>query len=451
MALTEKALLSIINRDRAVIDLLAIRQGDKSVMELLAEAEDQVKLCRANDPIITEDDLLRMCLIVAFKDRNLAEKALAENYDLKTTIQVAVTRESSKSNAKAMQGKGGEADVKRVRMPSKTKEEEEGLSSDQSWIEREELEDLLSALKVRQHKKYSGRFKPQESRVRSSGSKCKNCDLPHQEGDCRAAGKECFQCGGFGHYARATACPKRTLGRGGEKRRGFSTSKRVQEEETTSSDSEGSGQVDMRRVVTGRTRPWKDKARDASSGEAGTGGGTTLSQVSGQTSNPSTNSVPCMADRRSRLDQTADRHWPGVRENAPESHLYKVSEKHEGRKRKNPNSRWISVQLQGSRVRVYVDTGCRYTVIPLEPFQGGDGGAGASQKGVEGLGCQGEPGREGNVPHHHHHREGCNEQKLGVRDGWSQTRAAPRRQGRGKAGHCGVQPRGQVAHKGGEG
>ena len=216
VALTEKSLLSIINRDRAVIDLLAIRQGDKSVMELLAEAEDQVKLCRANDPVITEDDLLRMCLIVAFKDRNLAEKALAENYDLKTTIQVAVTRESSKSNAKAMQGKGGEVEVKRVRLPSKAKEEEEDLSSDpeQSWTGREELEELLSVLKVRQHAKYSGRFKPQENRGRSSGSKCKNCDLSHQEGDCRAAGKECFQCGGFGHYARATACPKRTSGRG---------------------------------------------------------------------------------------------------------------------------------------------------------------------------------------------------------------------------------------------
>ena len=82
---------------------------------LLGEAEDQVKLGRANNPVITEDDLLKMCLIFAFKDRNLAEKALAENYDLKTTIQVAVRRESSKSKAKAIQGEGGEAEVKRVK------------------------------------------------------------------------------------------------------------------------------------------------------------------------------------------------------------------------------------------------------------------------------------------------------------------------------------------------
>ena len=108
--------MSII--DRAVIDLLAIRLGDKSIMELLVEAEDEVKLCRANNPVITEDDLLRMCLIVAFKDRNLTEKALAENYDLKTTIQVAVTGESIQLNAKAMQEKVGEAEVKRMRMPS---------------------------------------------------------------------------------------------------------------------------------------------------------------------------------------------------------------------------------------------------------------------------------------------------------------------------------------------
>ena len=55
-------------------------------------------MSRCNVPI-KETDLTRMALIGGMKDRSLAEKALADNYDLKTTIDTMKTRESSKAKA----------------------------------------------------------------------------------------------------------------------------------------------------------------------------------------------------------------------------------------------------------------------------------------------------------------------------------------------------------------
>ena len=48
-------LLEIVNRDRVVIDLLKIKQGNKSNIDFFAEVEDQVKLTRANMEQITEN------------------------------------------------------------------------------------------------------------------------------------------------------------------------------------------------------------------------------------------------------------------------------------------------------------------------------------------------------------------------------------------------------------
>ena len=64
--------------------------------------EDQAALCRVGEVEITEDDLKRLALISGFKDRNLAEKCLGEEYDLRQVIATVVTRESSKANAKAV-------------------------------------------------------------------------------------------------------------------------------------------------------------------------------------------------------------------------------------------------------------------------------------------------------------------------------------------------------------
>ena len=60
---SKKELLAMVNRDRAVIDLLRMSQGDKMAMEFVAAAEDQARLCRADSVPIKEEDLTRMALI----------------------------------------------------------------------------------------------------------------------------------------------------------------------------------------------------------------------------------------------------------------------------------------------------------------------------------------------------------------------------------------------------
>ena len=103
---TKKILLKLVSRDRAIIDLLRMEQGSRSFMEFLSEVEDQEHLCRTEEKRITSDDLKRISLIAGIKDRTLAEKALAEEYNLKQVIQAAANRENSKANVEAMQPRG---------------------------------------------------------------------------------------------------------------------------------------------------------------------------------------------------------------------------------------------------------------------------------------------------------------------------------------------------------
>ena len=65
---TKRVLLEINNRDRAVIDLLRITQGNRTVMDFLGKVEGQVQLTRADRKRITKDDLNRMALIAGFWD-----------------------------------------------------------------------------------------------------------------------------------------------------------------------------------------------------------------------------------------------------------------------------------------------------------------------------------------------------------------------------------------------
>ena len=74
-------LLKYVSRDRAIIDLLHMPQGDKSITEFVAQVEDQAALCRVAEIAISED-LKRLALIAGFNDRLLAEKCLGEEYDL---------------------------------------------------------------------------------------------------------------------------------------------------------------------------------------------------------------------------------------------------------------------------------------------------------------------------------------------------------------------------------
>lgn len=103
---SKTTLLKIINRDRAIIHMIRLTQGDQTFMEYLAIVEEQEILYRADEQRITGDDLKRMALIAGMKDRTLADKCTGEKYNLKQVIQAGINRENSKVNVEAMQSKG---------------------------------------------------------------------------------------------------------------------------------------------------------------------------------------------------------------------------------------------------------------------------------------------------------------------------------------------------------
>ena len=94
-----------MSRDRAVMDLLRMEQGGRSFMEFISEVEEQEKLCRISEMPLTSDDLRRIALIAGMNDRTLAEKAMAEEYNLEKVITTGLSRETSRANAEAMQSK----------------------------------------------------------------------------------------------------------------------------------------------------------------------------------------------------------------------------------------------------------------------------------------------------------------------------------------------------------
>ena len=78
---TTKTLLKLVNKDRAISDLLRMEQGSRIFMDFLSDIKDQTHLCH-NWQQLTADDLKRISLLGGLKDRTLAEKALAEEYTL---------------------------------------------------------------------------------------------------------------------------------------------------------------------------------------------------------------------------------------------------------------------------------------------------------------------------------------------------------------------------------
>ena len=85
---TTATLLKLVNRDRAIIKLLRMEQGSRTFNEFLADIEDQNHLCHSWEKL-TPEDMKRISLLGGLKDRTLAEKAIAEEYDLKKIIQMA--------------------------------------------------------------------------------------------------------------------------------------------------------------------------------------------------------------------------------------------------------------------------------------------------------------------------------------------------------------------------
>ena len=153
----------------------------KSVMEYLATEEDQVRLRRADCEPIKEEDLIMMALFGGIKDKSLAESVLAENYDLKTTIDTMKIRECSRANAVAMRGLAEDTELVKGRKLENYDTEED--------IELMEAE--LKVMKLRRQGRCSRRKQGDKKK------KCRNCNLVHIEGEeCSAKRKTRYKCEG---------------------------------------------------------------------------------------------------------------------------------------------------------------------------------------------------------------------------------------------------------------
>ena len=379
ITLSKTTFLKYVSRDRAIIDLLHMPQGDKSVTEFVAQVEDQATLCRVGEVAITEDDLKRLALIAGFKDRTLAEKCLGEEYDLRQVIATAVTRESSKANAEAV--KVQESTVGK-----------QGTQEDGGW--QEQLQriqgDVKKVMKLQQKGKYSGQAK----------KTCSKCTFEHErDGKCPAVGRECRRCGQEGHFSRSSLCkgrPKST------------STRRVEEADLPSDYEEGnysSGEETVARVEesSNRSTMWPGVRKDSKTSHV-------------------------------RKVDTKVINWPGVRRGSKTSIVRKVN---------TGGDRWVELQIGRTRMRLYADTGSKYTIITPKQYKRSMGEGSGGRYNAEGVGVQVPPGREGDVPHHSHHGQRGYHGHLGLCGGRVQARGSAGGPRRGGAGHLHLPQRGK--------
>ena len=72
---TKTTLLKLVSRDRAIIDLLRMKQGSRGFMDFLADFEDQTHLCH-NWQQLTGEDLKRISLLGGLKNRTRARRGI---------------------------------------------------------------------------------------------------------------------------------------------------------------------------------------------------------------------------------------------------------------------------------------------------------------------------------------------------------------------------------------
>ena len=322
---TRKTLLKLVSRDRAIIDLLRMEQGSKSFMDFLSEVEEQERLCRTDEQIITSDDIKRMSILAGLKDRSLAEKALTEEYDLKQVITAAVNRESSRANAEGLRARPSHT-VNKV--DEREEERYQGGTLDAKINHLTAELEQLEVRKLRQSGKYSGRYRGEAS---SKGSRevCPRCTFDHGEGDrCPAVGKECLVCEKTGHFARSRLCPKAKKTK---------KTRRVKEEQSTASESEEEPEESVNRIGNER---WPGIRRGAKARGV-----------------------------RHITDPASDRQGEAGR----------------GKRA----SRWVTVTMGGKEMQLYCDTGSRLTIIPPEAYRPSMGKVVAAKSHLRAWGSKG--------------------------------------------------------------
>ena len=83
---TTATLLKLVNRDRAIIELLRMEQGNRTFNEFLADIEDQTHRCHSWEKL-TPEDMKRISLLSGLKDRTLARRGVGNRPRTRTTLR----------------------------------------------------------------------------------------------------------------------------------------------------------------------------------------------------------------------------------------------------------------------------------------------------------------------------------------------------------------------------
>ena len=138
-------------------------------------------------------------------DRMLAEKAMAEEYNLTKVMQTGLSRETSKANPEAMQAKP----TSRVnRIPQDESDEDTDMSMRLDSLQKE----IESIRRLKRAGKYSARYPKEKSYTRDNSHKaahngCIKCTYDHDRNDkCPADGRKCHACDKEGHFKQSILC-----------------------------------------------------------------------------------------------------------------------------------------------------------------------------------------------------------------------------------------------------
>ena len=172
-------------------ELFRTKQGNRPWQEYFAEIETKAQLLEFDTIPYTHKDAVKHAMTMGMSDRILMERVLTEDPNHDTFMRWGHVRELGKAGVSSLTGHSA---TNRV----------ETLDTEMSETEIEDLIETLSVMKVRKQGKYSGRPKRETPRPQN----CRNCRSDHPSGRCPANGKECYDCGGYNHFAKSETCPR---------------------------------------------------------------------------------------------------------------------------------------------------------------------------------------------------------------------------------------------------
>ena len=258
---------------------------------------------------LTGEDVKRMSILGGLRDQNLAEKAITEEYTLQQLTQAAINRETSKSNADAMQAKNA-ISINRLER-TETGEAAGNYSGGDVEAQmnhlRSQMEELEMVARLQKAGRFSGRYREQERK-----EKCNRCTYSHTAArKCPAEGRTCDTCGETRHFTKSTLCKKAKVT--GTRRKAEQRTNRVQDEDSASlSEDSDVEQVDRLHAITVR--------------------------------------------------KTDTVRWPGTRGKARFQNIDRVETSKGSRNSKR--TKWVQVRLGDRDMKLYCDTGSRLTIIP---------------------------------------------------------------------------------------